>query len=766
MFKGYWHIVAIGIAICLLTKWNHHYFLFILFVLWLIYLYKFQRIQLNLIVLTIFTSLFFFYYVPSPEKLASQLSEIDMEASDFFGKIKGPIVHTDKTIQFTFQDVRFDRKLNVIYFKDNESVEKQAIDSLKYGANCHLNGTLETPEKARNPHQFDFQMFLLKKGISHQLIVPSLANLNCNHSSPLQIIYDVRNKLLKVTSAKLHENTVAWLHALVLGEDVTLDDEIIQLFQRWSLSHILAISGLHVGIVVGIIYFLLVRLSILTKEKAQWIMILFLPIYAVLAGSVPSVWRASMMVLFIIIINKIKWKFSYTDIVSIIFIILIFFDKLIIYHIGFQLSFAVTFGLIMSRKWLMSTNSKMIQLLQISFISQMIILPLQIHYFSIFQPLSIILNMIVVPYYSLFVIPSMFLLLICIFFLPNVVIRMFESVFLKLNEIIFFLIRFFDEHVNYPFVVGTFSIYFTIIYYIIFICLMIALEKGNKRKALQFALSICLFLIVLKLRPYVSSEGTVTMLDIGQGDAFVIELPYRKGVFLVDAGATATFDGEAISEKVYKQIIKPYLFGRGIQKIDTIFVSHEHVDHFGSVEFIVDDIEVGEIVISSYYELEKEWETKWTVNNTPIKRVNFDEQFITNGHYFHVLSPNQNNFDANENSLVLYTNLGGLSWVFTGDIGKKTEKEILKNFADFSVDVLKIGHHGSNTSTDPSFIFTTKPKFALIPVGVNNRYGHPEEEVITTLEVEDVVVFRTDIHGAVQYHFRNGTGSFTKYLNE
>src|SRR5690625_7000555 len=106
-----------------------------------------------------------------------------------------------------------------------------------------------------------------------------------------------------------------------------------------------------------------------------------------------------MIVLLIIIINKIKWKFSYTDIVSIIFIILIFFDKLIIYHIGFQLSFAVTFGLIMSRKWLMSTNSKMIQLLQISFISQMIILPLQIHYFSIFPLLSVIFNIFVFSYF-------------------------------------------------------------------------------------------------------------------------------------------------------------------------------------------------------------------------------------------------------------------------------------------------------------------------------------------------------------------------------
>src|SRR5690625_6557889 len=110
MFKGYCHIVAIGIAVCLLTKWDHHYFLFILFVLWLIYLYKFQRIQLNLIVLTIFTSLLFFYYVPSPEKLASQVPEIDMEASDFFGKIKDIIEHKDKKIQITFKYVRFESK--------------------------------------------------------------------------------------------------------------------------------------------------------------------------------------------------------------------------------------------------------------------------------------------------------------------------------------------------------------------------------------------------------------------------------------------------------------------------------------------------------------------------------------------------------------------------------------------------------------------------------------------------------------------------------
>src|SRR5690625_4458654 len=541
MLKGHWHIVAIGIAISLITKLNGHYFLLILLILWLVFLYKYKRIHLHLVVLTTLTSLFFLYYVPSTQQLMSQASLIDLRISEFSGKIQAPIAETDKTIQFSFQDNRFANKFNVIYFKDLDYEEEVTIQSLKYGANCYISGTLEIPEKATNPHQFDYQMFLLKKGISHQLIVHSLSDIKCVQSSALQLIYDMRNKLLQTSTKKLQKNTVVWFHALVLGEDGSLDDRTVELFQRWSLSHILAISGLHIGIVVGIVYYIFVRLSIFTVEKAQWIIILFLPIYAILAGGAPSVWRACMMVLFIIIMNKIKWKFNYTDVVSIIFILFILLNKLIIYHVGFQLSFAVTFGLILSRKWLVRSKSRMIQLLKISFISQMIILPLQIHYFFIFQPFSIILNVIVVPYFSLFVIPAMFLLLIGVFLLPTTIINLFESIFLKLNDMMFSFIYFVDKYVNYPFVVGTFPILYTIIYYIIFICLMIALEMGDKRKAFKFGLLICLFLIILKVRPYVSNEGTVTMLDIGQGDAFVIELPYRKGVFLIDAGSTISF---------------------------------------------------------------------------------------------------------------------------------------------------------------------------------------------------------------------------------
>src|SRR5699024_437655 len=153
---------------------------------------------------------------------------------------------------------------------------------------------------------------------------------------------------------------------------------------------------------------LLTKLNLLTKEKAQWLLIFFLPFYAVIAGGEPSVWRASLMVLLFLLISKLNIKFSVTDVLSFIFIILIAMDKYIVYDIGFQLSFSVTLGLLLSKNWLSQTNVSLFSILKISFVSQLVILPLQIAYFSNFQPLSILLNVIVVPYFSLFVIPLMF----------------------------------------------------------------------------------------------------------------------------------------------------------------------------------------------------------------------------------------------------------------------------------------------------------------------------------------------------------------------
>lgn len=763
--KNYWHIVALSTTMSVLMMFMHSIVVLFFFLMWLFYLFIFKRIPLSILIVSLLSFFYFLFYLPSPQALYSQTVTSDDEPNDYTGKMLTPVSQTDKKIEFLVEIEPTGDKLVVVYFMNDNKLNELSIDHLKYGAMCTLRGQRTIPSGARNPYQFDYQQYLLEKGVSQQLVLQSLGDITCAGGSQMNQIYVMRDYLLDVATAKLMPDTAAWLKALVLGDDSFIPDDIKKIFQRWSLTHILAISGLHIGIIVGLLYFLLIQTSAMTKEKAQWLMVCFLPVYALLAGGEPSVWRASLMVMFVIALSKMNLKYSYTDMISIVFILLLALNKFIIFHIGFQLSFAVTFGLILSSRWLATSSSKFMQLLQISFVSQMAILPLQLHYFSTFQPLSIFLNVIVVPYFSIFVIPCMFLLLIFIQF-PLFFVTFFEHVFLRIHRIFLFLLEKVDAYLHYPFVIGEFPLYFTVIYYVIFVLLMIALESGRIKIAMQQGILLVLFIVFLAVRPYFSPVGTVTMLDIGQGDAFVVELPHRKGVFLIDAGAALTFPGMEATAKQYEQVLKPFLFHKGISKIDAIFVSHEHLDHYGSIPFLLEEITVDEVIISDKYVIEQQIEQDWLASGAVVTRTDFDEVLMRKGQVFRVVSPNVDMNDANENSLVLYTVLGGYNWLFTGDIYKAGEMSMVKNYATLPVDVLKVGHHGSNTSTDERFLKHISPKYALIPVGVNNMYGHPTSEVIDTLTNQGIEIFRSDEDGAVQFHYVGEQGFFQRFLEE
>src|SRR5699024_1822733 len=183
---------------------------------------------------------------------------------------------------------------------------------------------------------------------------------------------------------------------------------VIEVFQGWGLSHILAISGLHVGLIVGLIYAVLVRTGGVTKETSSYILLGFIPVYIILAGAQPSVLRAGFMVFLFLLLNIWVKKVSSIDGLSIIFILLISWDPYIVYHIGFQFSFLTTIALLLSRKWLLQTSSPFWNVAQISLIAQISILPLQLQAFHVFQPLSILLNIFVVSYFSIVIIPFLF----------------------------------------------------------------------------------------------------------------------------------------------------------------------------------------------------------------------------------------------------------------------------------------------------------------------------------------------------------------------
>src|SRR5699024_1354651 len=135
---------------------------------------------------------------------------------------------------------------------------------------------------------------------------------------------------------------------------------------------------------------------------------------------------------------------------------------------------------------------------------------------------------------------------------------------------------------------------------------------------------------------------------------------------------------------------------------------------------MIKDVGVDEILIGDYYELDAQTALQWRNKGAQIKQVSYEKEIIVRGRSVRSIAPMKDMNSPDENSLVIYTKLGGMRWLFTGDIGLDAEKEIIKTYGDLSADILKVGHHGSNTSTDEAFVKQLNPRFALISVGENN----------------------------------------------
>lgn len=755
--RGYGYILTISTTIGALALIFDHIGFIFCGALWLLYLFYERRISKGILIGSLFLMTFFYFHIPNIHLTQININNPE-EETEFIGKVSTYPRSTSNRIEFTLknEDVRI---LAVYFFHPHE--EKYLVKTIQYGALCRIKGRIQIPERNRNPGEFDYQKYLRTKGITHQIIPQSLDDIQCTGKSLFHSLFQLRSYLLHWTEKNFQKETSIWMKALIFGDPTEIDRETIELFQRWGLSHLLAISGLHVGLFVSTIYFLFVKLNVWTKERTQSFLLIFIPIYAFLAGGEPSVIRASSMFFLWLIFSKLKIRWPPIDRLSVIYILLLLIDPYLIYHIGFQFSFIITFSLLMSQKLISSVQSNFFKGLMISFVSQMVILPLQVNYFFIFQPLSILLNTIIVPYFSLFVIPFLLILFLLSIIFPF---PMFDFIFQKIHLFVLLFLEKLDQRIAIFFVIGNFPWIGTVIYYSLLLFMLIALEKKKLEKSFLYALLLVFVITILFHRDEFLPKGNITMLDVGQAEMFVIELPYRQGVFLMDVGAELTFPDFEQNDRVYRRVIKPYLYSRGITSIDAIFISHEDLDHIGSLPYILEDFQVGHILISKYTKIDQQEKRDWQEKGVQWIEVEANQQITIRGQTFHILSPKNDKLSPNDNSLVFYTTFGNKNWLFTGDISQVVERELLKEFPNLSVDVLKVAHHGSETSTDETFIKQLKPSYVFISAGVKNSFGHPHPAVIERIEENGSVIFRTDLHGAVRYTFDQRGGTFHQHL--
>ncbi|QQZ10803.1 DNA internalization-related competence protein ComEC/Rec2 [Heyndrickxia vini] len=756
--RGYWVFLAI-VALCGCSiSLDIHWGLVILFhLVWIriFFLRKRYLIYSSIIIYVLFISISYWFNDHRKTVLNPTQTMFIVSFNE------SPLVDGNqlKSIVKTIQN----EKIVLKYKIQTEEEKERILNTIKNGQYCTISGELIRPDVNRNENLFNYKEYLFRNNI-HWILNGSMIT-ECKDSNKHFItkLKQLREQGLKNIDRSFSDEIAPYAKALIFGDSSSFSDEIYSLYQRLGIVHLLAISGLHVGIISAAIFYLLIRIGF-SREFSSYVLLALLPIYALLTGVNPPVVRAACMSMLVIVSIQKKFPFSSLDALSISFILFLIRDPFILFNIGFQLSYTVCSSIILASKSILPIYKHYLaKTMMVSFVSQLAAIPiLSVHFFE-FSIISIISNVLYVPFYTFIVLP---LLIITYFFTftHNAVFTIFE----RASGWMIFLSEKIGQMIDVKgtvLVIGKPGIIVLILFIVATQWVFFMLEKGNS--VIKSLVPLVLLIGFIKVFQIYSPQGEVTFIDVGQGDSILIRLPFNRGTYLIDTGGQLDFQQDEWKKKIKKfeignDIIIPLLKSKGITAIDKMVLTHSDADHIGAASEVMKNLSVKQILLSP-----NSWE-KPLMSNTldvaksldvPLRVVKAGTKWTNSSGVFQFVSPFDDTYEGNNDSLVLYAEFGGKRWLFTGDLEEQGETELLNKY-QFEIDVLKVGHHGSISSSSEKFINVLKPKYAIISAGKNNRYGHPRPEVLDLLAIHRIQIFRTDQQGAIQYKFYQNNGTF------
>lgn len=509
-----------------------------------------------------------------------------------------------------------------------------------------------------------------------------------NYQIDYKKIYVVRNNepFNEIVINKLLENksegSKSYLKLILFNDKDELNVNFYNVFSVYSLTYLVAVSGFHVEIL----------LKFLKKVfKNNFVGYIFVCFYLYLLDFSVSSYRAFLCNVFKKINRKLGFCLSNNDILSLIGSVFIIVNPSIMFSYSFIYSFLATFVLEIFRVY---TKSKFLM----SFYIYMINVPLMLlNYYKLNLATLLFSMLLSFPVSFLYVFSFVYLFLDKFYILYELVINGYIKCFSFLDKL------------NLVAIFGKPSTVFVVLYYMCLLSYFIFKElKKNKRYL--YLLFVCMLLAFQYSKPLLNNNEQFYFINVGQGDCMAFFIPNSKEVVLLDTG------GSKYSDVAINKVI-PFLESKGVNKIRKVIISHDDFDHNGSLNSLKDNFNVEEIVETSNIE-------EIIIGDSVFKNLNVSER------------------RDNEGSLVLYGEYGGYKLLLMGDASKSVEKNLMYDVDN--VDIIKIGHHGSNTSSDYVFLDKIDGKVAIISVGKNNSYGHPHKEVLEYLEKLGYLVLRSD----------------------
>ena len=603
---------------------------------------------------------------------------------------------------------------NYLYLKSKENILVKTKDKYNLGDIIEVEGTIEEIHNNKVFNLFNYKKYLLSKKIYKQIIPNNIKKISNNKS----IIYKIR----KIIYIKLNKLNNPYLNTFILGEN-SIDDKIYDSYKMNGITHLFAISGMHIGI-FSFILLLIFNKMFFNKKLSYLITSVILILYMFMINT-PSVIRTVLLFILLAINKYFNFDIKTKDILIIILSILLIFNPYYIYDLGFLYSFTISYFLIKFNNLYNNKNyfCKTIIISLIAFFASFTITINNNFEINILSPLF---NIIFVPLISVIIFPFSLIT----FFVPklipifNILIFILEKTSIFLNKLKIVLV--------FPKI----GIFLIIIYYLI---LFLLLKKHKSYIIIIFML----FLVFIYNINLFNRNYKVTMLDVGQGDSILLGL--KNKTILIDTGGTYNYSYS-------NNVILPYLKSLGIRNLNYLVLSHGDYDHMGEAINLVNNFKVEKVIFNCgpYNDLEQELIRVLDKKKIPyyscINELNIDNNKL----YFLQTKVYDN---ENDNSNVIYTELNGYKFMFMGDASSTTEKKILSKYDLPDIDVLKVGHHGSKTSSSKEFINDINPKYSIISVGKNNRYGHPNKETLNNLE--NSTIYRTDQDGSIMFMIKN-----------
>nr|WP_255612808.1 DNA internalization-related competence protein ComEC/Rec2 [Marinilactibacillus sp. Marseille-P9653] len=657
----------------------------------------------------------------------------------------------------------------IVTYKIQSEEEKNDFLIDSFFDYVELTGSLSKPNQARNFNQFDYRKYLYRNQIYWIFQADTIRKLPEEKiSMPFSYRVDrVRTLFLEFIDRILSGKTSAYIKTLLFADKREMSESTLENYRDLGVIHLLSISGLHIQFMIALVRNGLLKCRLTKETTAVWLLV-FLPIYGYLSGFGVSVFRAIVQALIATIFTLLKRPSSSLDNWALTLMLALLIDPYQMYSAGFQLSYLLSCLLILL------SNQKNVQLM--SPLKQTVVLNctlsivsipvLSFHFFE-FSWIVILLNFFFIPLFSYLLLP----LLVSLFILGVLFSKW--PLFKWVNAVSDYLldgieqgVKILSESYDFSFVVGRLSVIGMIFLVLGILVFLITLEKNRGHRKNGIILIGCLLFFVGLFSEQLSPVGKVMMIDVGQGDSLLIKQPFGKGNYLIDTGGLVEWKSVEEWRKretpfaVGEDIVLPTIKSLGVNKLHQIYLSHADADHIGALEEIIQGIQTQEILATQSTFLDPSLEAmmpEFKKRKIPFTILSRDLESVL-GPGLRVIYPDEDknlkeNQNKNEASLVLYGKIGRYRWLFTGDLEATGEEVITQMYPNLAVDILKVAHHGSSTSSQEVFLDSLRPKVGWISSGVNNIYGHPNPEVLSRLEDRAIDVYRTDLRGAVLYEY-------------